>query len=72
MYLPLGMGKKMMSFRFDQELMEHAKNQADKRKPKKTLTDYIEEAVAGKSNFKTKKWKIQLVSRRNQVSEPRE
>jgi len=55
MYLPLGMGKKMMSFRFDQELMEHAKNQADKRKPKKTLTDYIEEAVAGKSNFKTKK-----------------
>lgn len=44
----------MMSFRFDQTLMEHAKNQALKKKKPKTLTDYIEEAVAEKSNYKIK------------------
>lgn len=41
-----------MSFRFEQDLMEHAKTQAVKKR--KQLTTYIEEAVAEKSNFKPK------------------
>ncbi len=47
------MAKKMVSIRLEPDLIEHVKNQAVKKD--KEFTEYIEEALTEKSNFKRKK-----------------
>ena len=47
------MAKKMVSIRLEPELIEHVKNQADKKD--KEFTEYVSEALVEKSNFKPKK-----------------
>lgn len=47
------MAKKMVSIRLEPDLIEHVKSQAIKKY--KDFTEYLEEALIEKSNYKPKK-----------------